>query len=130
MASTYSYGDKSLERSSANDEGIISRLVNPIDARSCLRLGDADARMMRLLRRRVRAGSSKGGGGLGGIRADDFGDDGGLDNGEGFEAASYDGGGSAGSGGLLMSDIVDADVQPYRRGSTLTSISKLTNLVN
>ena len=47
--------------------------VRPIDARSCFRRGEAEARITRLLRTRARAGSSRGGGGLTGILSGGFG---------------------------------------------------------
>ena len=71
VARTYSNGDADFGRFSSKDDGMISMLVSPMVARSCFRRGDAEARIVRRPRRRVRAGRSKGGGernalGLGG----------------------------------------------------------------
>lgn len=70
VARAYSNGDADLGRFSSKDDGMISMLVSPMVARSCFRRGDAEARIVRRRRRRVRAGRSRGGGrnalGLGG----------------------------------------------------------------
>ena len=85
-------GERVFGRFSGRVEGWGMRFVRPICARSCLRRGDADASMMRLLRRGARMGWLKGRGARGGP-----GGCGGAlegDRGVGVVAASYAGGGS------------------------------------
>lgn len=71
---TYSKGERDLGKDSGRVEGWISRFGRPICASSCLRRGEAEARITRFERRALRMGRLRGRGPRGG---------GGFETGEG-----------------------------------------------